>query len=376
MPIQVQKAAPTAETLAGSPDMAAPGTGARENRPSDADAPDPAPEYATMAGGAVEVCEQSPTGEERVIALGDLVIDLSVQPRSGLDEGVVQRYAEQMEAGVVLPPVQVFDDAGGQLRPYDGFHRLEAARRAGLNRVRVAVRPDDLRRRRRGGRAGERLARSPTDARERHAAVVRVLRDPARRTWADTRIAGWCGVSSHRRTVPCPATRRRPRAESLRTRDSRGHALHRQHAQHRPQATGPARATAGPRGAASHARPPDWPRIAAAAARAARASHADPASETLAGTLGEVETYLGEAGSDCYRPSPRRPTPHCIGRRRPGRDSPRRLRRRPAPSGGRQGRDAGGRERQDQRRVTSTRPPAWEAHEPTCNRLRLRREML
>ena len=71
-----------------------------------------------------------------VVVLDDLILDESVWPREGLNEERVQEFTELyasdgMEA---LPPLVVTDPFGNeQSRSLtDGWHRVEAARRAGL----------------------------------------------------------------------------------------------------------------------------------------------------------------------------------------------------------------------------------------------------
>lgn len=55
--------------------------------------------------------------------------DGDTQPRAGLTSAVVERYADEMAAGVKFPPVDVFWD-GEFYWLVDGFHRLQAAEAA------------------------------------------------------------------------------------------------------------------------------------------------------------------------------------------------------------------------------------------------------
>lgn len=61
--------------------------------------------------------------------LGQIRIDGGTQPRAELLIEVMEDYAEQMKAGVELPPVTVFFD-GKEYWLADGFHRVGAHRRA------------------------------------------------------------------------------------------------------------------------------------------------------------------------------------------------------------------------------------------------------
>lgn len=59
-----------------------------------------------------------------------------LQTRVALDERTVSEYADAMREGQVFPPVKVFDEPGtGAYWLADGFHRVEAAMRAGVQVV-------------------------------------------------------------------------------------------------------------------------------------------------------------------------------------------------------------------------------------------------
>lgn len=65
------------------------------------------------------------------VLIGELVKD-GLQTRVALDERTVAEYAEAMREGSKFPPVKVFEDAlGSRMWLADGFHRVEAAMRAG-----------------------------------------------------------------------------------------------------------------------------------------------------------------------------------------------------------------------------------------------------
>lgn len=68
--------------------------------------------------------------ERRSLPLADIVLDPGLQPRDGLDEETIERYANAMAAGVQLPDIVVFHDRDSDVyRIADGWHRVEAAKR-------------------------------------------------------------------------------------------------------------------------------------------------------------------------------------------------------------------------------------------------------
>jgi hypothetical protein len=70
------------------------------------------------------------------LRIADLLADTPIDPEAHLDAARVKRYAEMLD---VLPPVVVFD-TGEALLLADGYHRLAAARRCGLETVEAEVR--------------------------------------------------------------------------------------------------------------------------------------------------------------------------------------------------------------------------------------------
>lgn len=74
----------------------------------------------------------------------DMMIDAlwkdGLQTRVGIDERTVSEYAEAMRGGAVFPPVKVFEEpCAGAYYLADGFHRVEAAIRAGRKSVDAEV---------------------------------------------------------------------------------------------------------------------------------------------------------------------------------------------------------------------------------------------
>lgn len=75
--------------------------------------------------------------------LNQIRTDGGTQPRAQLDFMVIGEYAEQMIEGVVFPPVVTFFD-GTHYWLADGFHRVNAAGRAGLEAISADVRQGTL----------------------------------------------------------------------------------------------------------------------------------------------------------------------------------------------------------------------------------------
>lgn len=70
--------------------------------------------------------------------------DGGTQTRASMSDEAVADYAEKMLGGEEFPPVVVFHD-GDDWHIGDGFHRVEAARRAGLKSVEAEVRKGGMR---------------------------------------------------------------------------------------------------------------------------------------------------------------------------------------------------------------------------------------
>ena len=70
------------------------------------------------------------------LRIADLLANAPIDPESHLDAMRVERYARILDT---LPPVVVFDTPEGLLLS-DGYHRLAASRRLGLEEVEAEVR--------------------------------------------------------------------------------------------------------------------------------------------------------------------------------------------------------------------------------------------
>ena len=127
------------------------------------------------------------------ISLDAIRVDQAIQTRAATSEATIARYAEQMLDGVDFPPVSLFAD-GECFWLADGFHRVEAARRAGLAGIRATIRP--------GGRRDALFAALGANASHglarTHADIERVCRlvlsDPEWAAMSNRKLAQHVGV--------------------------------------------------------------------------------------------------------------------------------------------------------------------------------------
>ena len=116
------------------------------------------------------------------------------QVRAQTDWLIVDDYVQAMRDGAIFPPIVVFFD-GSEYWLSDGFHRVEAAERAGVNEL-----PADVRRGTQrdailyacGANAAHGLRRTNADKRR---AVETLLHDAEWAKWSDHEIARRCEVS-------------------------------------------------------------------------------------------------------------------------------------------------------------------------------------
>lgn len=128
------------------------------------------------------------------IALDALTVDPGLQTRAAMNDVTVAEYAEALLAGEVLPPVVVFRDGEGMWLA-DGFHRVAAARHAGLPDVDAIVHDGGRREallHAVGANARHGLRRTNADKRR---AVEMLLADNEWGARSDNWIAEKCGVS-------------------------------------------------------------------------------------------------------------------------------------------------------------------------------------
>jgi hypothetical protein len=127
------------------------------------------------------------------LPLDVLILDADIQPRETMSSALIREYAELYRDGHALAPITVFQE-GQQYWVADGFHRVTAARQAGLSEINVDL---DAGTKREAicyscGANKHGKARTPEDKRR---AVRRLLDDPEWRQWSNGEIARHCGVA-------------------------------------------------------------------------------------------------------------------------------------------------------------------------------------
>jgi hypothetical protein len=130
------------------------------------------------------------------LAVAEITQDEEIAARDEIDLDVVADYQERMAAGDEFPPLQVIRDDDGVNWLVEGWQRLEAARRNGLESIRCAIRKGDRRAALLASaavNAQHGLRRSAADKRR---AVLKLLNDPEWSRWSDREIARRCKVSN------------------------------------------------------------------------------------------------------------------------------------------------------------------------------------
>jgi ParB-like chromosome segregation protein Spo0J len=72
--------------------------------------------------------------DQQTLRISDIQTGGGTQPRSHVAPAVVDQYAELMRQGRVFPPISVYHD-GAAYWLVDGFHRVEAAKKASLTEL-------------------------------------------------------------------------------------------------------------------------------------------------------------------------------------------------------------------------------------------------
>ena len=73
-----------------------------------------------------------------MLSVADVTVDAGTRVREEIDDAVVDEYVQRLDDGVWFPPVVVFCD-GSRYCLADGFHRLEAFRKAGRAEIEATV---------------------------------------------------------------------------------------------------------------------------------------------------------------------------------------------------------------------------------------------
>lgn len=129
--------------------------------------------------------------KEQVIELCDIELDGGTQPRTEIDQNLVDEYAECLDK---LPPVTVFFD-GVKYWLADGFHRFHAHNRANLSEINCIVingTQRDAILHSVGVNADHGKRRTNEDKRK---AVLTLLNDEEWGKWSSSKIADLCKVS-------------------------------------------------------------------------------------------------------------------------------------------------------------------------------------
>lgn len=128
------------------------------------------------------------------LAIRLLRTDGGTQPRAEIDPFIVGDYAEAIQNGAQFPPIIAFFD-GSEYWLADGFHRVNACKKAGIAEVEADVHQGT----RRdavlfsvGANATHGLRRTNQDKRR---AVETLLRDTEWANWSNNQIAKQCAVS-------------------------------------------------------------------------------------------------------------------------------------------------------------------------------------
>lgn len=143
---------------------------------------------------------------KRKLPIESITLDPDLQPRVVLDQGTVIRYVEALKRGDSFPAVVVFHE-GTTYRLADGFHRVTAAKNAGMTEIEADVR---------SGSKKEALLYSvsaneehglPRSHADKRKAIMSLLADPDLGQYSDREIGRICRVdhktvSKYRRELP------------------------------------------------------------------------------------------------------------------------------------------------------------------------------
>ena len=128
------------------------------------------------------------------VELHKLQLDSTIQSRTSLDMITIQEYAEDMRNGDEFAPVEVIFDGTQNYYVWDGFHRVSAAREAGIPRLNANVQrgtKQDAQWLALGANRNHGLRRTNEDKRR---AVEMALQHPKAVRLSDYQIATHCGV--------------------------------------------------------------------------------------------------------------------------------------------------------------------------------------
>jgi hypothetical protein len=130
---------------------------------------------------------------QQQLALDVILLDADVQPRDTMSSNLIREYAALYAEGQDLPPITVFQD-GQEYWLADGFHRVSAAREAGLDEIAAEVR-EGTKRDAMLYACGANLHGKSRTNEDKRRAVTRLLQDGEWAMWSNSEIARHCGVA-------------------------------------------------------------------------------------------------------------------------------------------------------------------------------------
>ncbi|MFH2060463.1 MAG: hypothetical protein ABIJ59_16390 [Pseudomonadota bacterium] len=124
----------------------------------------------------------------------DILVDEELRPRAETHESIIYEYAETLEEGNVLPPIDIYSD-GEVCLLADGYYRLEAYKLAGFDNIPAIVHQGgqvEALIHALGSNTDHGVRRTNADKRK---AVTIILTHPDFQGLSDNQIAGICKVS-------------------------------------------------------------------------------------------------------------------------------------------------------------------------------------
>lgn len=132
--------------------------------------------------------------ETMYVSVKKIIKSKQIMPRVEIDQNHVDELFEDLELGADFPPVHLFREGNNYILA-DGYHRYEAAVKAGHKNIKSVIHKGDKRDAllfATGANASHGKRRTKEDKRK---AVTNLLMDPEWRKWSDNQIADHCKVS-------------------------------------------------------------------------------------------------------------------------------------------------------------------------------------
>ena len=128
------------------------------------------------------------------VSFSDIICDQQIMPRDHISQDYVDELSEDLESGAVFPPVDLSYD-GKQYYVADGYHRIEAVKKSGKEKIDATVHNGDKRAAMLfAGRANACHGRRRTN-KDKRKVVNNFLNDPKWCKWSDGKIAQHCIVT-------------------------------------------------------------------------------------------------------------------------------------------------------------------------------------